>query len=73
MKLFDSSRPYKVSLFKIIFVQKTLKIWNARLFVSFSIKWIHFEPKNFNKNIDRLAFEGVSIHNSDADVKMNSR
>ena len=25
------------------------------------------------KNIDRLAFEGVSIHNSDADVKMNSR
>ena len=29
--------------------------------------------KNFTKNIDRLAFEGISIHNSDADVKMNSR
>ena len=27
----------------------------------------------FTKNIDILAFEGISIHNSDADIKMNSK
>ena len=36
----------------------------------------HFSFKSaeyFTKNIDILAFEGISIHNSDADIKMNSR
>ena len=36
----------------------------------------HFSFKSvkcFTKNIDRLAFEGININNSKADIKMNSR
>ena len=33
----------------------------------------HFCFKSAEYFIDILAFEGISIHNSDADIKMNSR
>ena len=45
----------------------TKRMLTANLLKTFS------SVKIFNKVIDRLAFEGVNIHNSSANINMNSK